>query len=156
MSTPPRRQVSKHWETLTRTQVLTLLEKGYSQRQISCRTGVPRSTIARWNKDRNPMRRNHFRTGRPKKLTKHDIRRLIGILQSGCEGRKLSWGKLAKKASLHVSSKTIKRALNLEGYHQCRASKKPFINRETQHARKVYAMIHLHKPIEFWRSHVFG
>jgi transposase len=108
MSTQPRRQASKHWETPTRTQVLTLLEEGYSQRQISCRTDVPQSTIVRWNKNRNLMRRNHFRTGRPKKLTKHDIRRLIGILRSGLEGRKFSWGKLAKKAGFHVSSKTIK------------------------------------------------
>jgi transposase len=112
MSTPPRHQVSKHWETPTRTQVLALLEEGYSQRQTSCRTGVPQSTIARWNKNRNLMRRNHFRIGRPKKLTKHDIRGLICILRSSREGRKFSWGKLAKKAGLHVSSKTIKRARN--------------------------------------------
>jgi hypothetical protein len=65
-------------------------------------------------------------------------------------------GKLAKKSGLHVSSKTIKRALNLEGYHRGRACKKPFINRETQHARKVYAMIHLHKPVEFLRPHMYS
>jgi hypothetical protein len=41
MSTPPRRQASKHWETPTHAQVLTLLEEGYSQRQISCRISVP-------------------------------------------------------------------------------------------------------------------
>jgi hypothetical protein len=98
MSTPPRRRARKHWETPIRTQVLTLLEEGYSQRQISCRTGVPQSTVARWNKNHNLLRRNHFRTGRPKKLTKHDIHRLIGILRSDWEGRKFSWGKLAKKA----------------------------------------------------------
>jgi hypothetical protein len=34
-------------------------------------------------------------------------------------------------------------------------AKKPFINLETQHARKVYAMIHLHKTVEFWRSHMY-
>jgi transposase len=111
MSTPSRRQARKHWGTLTCAKVLALLEKGYSQLQISCRTGVPQRTIA-WNKNRNLMRRNKFRTGRPKKLTKHDIRRLIGILQSAWEGRKSSWGKLAKKAGLHVSPKTIQRALN--------------------------------------------
>jgi transposase len=126
MSTPPRCQASKHCETQTRTQVLTLLEEGYSQRQISCRTGVPQGTIARRNKNRNLMQRNNFRTGCPKKLTKHDIRRLIDILRSGWEGRNFSWGKLAKKSGLHVSSKTTKRALNLEGYHRCRACKKPF------------------------------
>jgi hypothetical protein len=102
------------------------------------------------------MQRNHFRTGRPKKLTKHDIRHLIGILRSGWEGRKFSWAKLEKTAGLHVSSKTIKRVLNLKGYHQCRACKMPFINRETQHARKLYSMIHLHKPVEFWQSHMYS
>jgi hypothetical protein len=45
MCTPPHRQASKHWETLT--QVPTLFEEGYSQRQISYRTGVPQNTIAR-------------------------------------------------------------------------------------------------------------
>jgi transposase len=111
MSTPPRRQTSKHWETPTRTQILTLLEEGYSQRQISCRTGVPQSTIARWNKNRNLMRRNHFRTGHPKSLP-NTMSRLIGILRSGWEGRIFSWGKLKKKAGLHISPKTIKRAFN--------------------------------------------
>jgi hypothetical protein len=43
------------------------------------------------------MRRNHFRTGRQKMLTKHDIRRLIGILRSGREGRKILMGKGGKK-----------------------------------------------------------
>jgi hypothetical protein len=38
-----------------------------------------------------------FAPAAQKKLTKHDIRRLIGILRSGWEGRKFSWGKLAKK-----------------------------------------------------------
>jgi transposase len=123
MSTPPRRQARKHWETPTRAQALTLLEEGHSQRQISCRTSVPQSTVARWNKNRNLMRRNNFRTGRPKKLTQHNIRRLIGILRSSWEGRKFSWENLAKKAGLHVSSKTIKRALNWDGYHRCRAFK---------------------------------
>jgi transposase len=90
MSTPPRRQASKHWETPTRTQVLILFEEDYDQRQISCRTGVPQSTIARRNKNRNLMQCNHFRTGRPKKLTKHDICRLIGICKSvrfRCSGK---------------------------------------------------------------------
>jgi transposase len=86
MSTRPRCQASKHWETSTRTQVLTLLEEGYSQCQISCRTGVPQSTVASWNKNRSVMQRNKFRTGPSKKLTKHDIRRLIGTLQSSWEG----------------------------------------------------------------------
>jgi hypothetical protein len=53
---------------------------------------------------------------------------------------KIPMGKAGKKAALNVSCKTIKRRLNLEGYHQYRASKKPFINLETQHAQKVYAI----------------
>jgi hypothetical protein len=65
-------------------------------------------------------------------------------------------GKLAKKADLHASPKTIKRALNREGHHQCKACKKPFINLETQNARKVYAMIHLHKPVGFWGSYMYS
>jgi hypothetical protein len=59
-------------------------------------------------------------------------------------------GKLAKKS---WSSCIFQKRLNkhLIG----KACKKPFINRETQHAQKVYA-IHLHKPVEFWRSHMYS
>jgi hypothetical protein len=39
------------------------------------------------------MRHNHFRTGRPKKLTKHDIRRLISILRKGEISHGKGWQK---------------------------------------------------------------
>jgi hypothetical protein len=80
----------KYWETPAGIQVLTLLEEGYSQCQISCRTGVLQSTIARCNKSHNLIRRDHFRTGHPITLTKHGIHRLFCILQSGWEARQLS------------------------------------------------------------------
>jgi hypothetical protein len=156
MSTPPRCQASKHCETQTRTQVLTLLEEGYSQRQISCRTGVPQGTIARRNKNRNLMQRNNFRTGCPKKLTKHDIRRLIDILRSGWEGRNFSWGKLAKNLVFMYLPKRLNEHLIWKDIIGVGLAKSHFINRETQHARKLYAIIHLHKLVEFWRSHMYS
>lgn len=146
----------QHWDTPTRTRVRTLIEDGHSQRDVSRITGVSQTSISRWLHTQQGMRRNHSRSGRPPKLSKHDIRRLIGIVRSGWEGRKLSWRKLANESGLNVSAETVRTALGRRGYRRCKACKKPFINRQTQYARKIYARIHLHKPLEFWRSHMYA
>jgi transposase len=138
-----------------RARVLGLLDAGFSQLEVSRQTGVPRSTIGDWK--RHPRsRRNHNRPGRPRHLDKHDVRRLIAIIRSGWEGRRLCWRKLGKEAGLSVSPRTIQRALAREGYTRCKACKKLFIDCTTKRQRKDYAHEHIHKPIEFWRAHMYG
>lgn len=153
MNTPPRQPPKGEWTTPTRTRVLTLLETGLSQSEVAHETNVPRSTVSRWSRVLR-ARRTSSKTGRPRQLTKHDIRRLIGRLRSGWEGRKLYYRRLGQEVGLSVSPRTIERALSRQGYLRCKACKKPFISWENQKQRKTYGEDHWQKPVEFWQKHM--
>ena len=154
-STPPRNGPKGEWTTPMRTRVLTLVENGIPASQISRETGVPASTVGRWKRAPD-SRRPKTRSGRPPLLNKHDIRRLIGLIRSGWEGRKLYWHQLGKRAALMVSPRTISRALAKEGYSRCKAHKKPFIGRAAQKSRKYYAAEQLDQPVSFWQMHMYS
>lgn len=153
--TPPRTGENGEWTTPKRSRALALLDEGFSLREVSQRTGVPKSTVEGWKKDPH-SRRPHHRSGRPHLLTPRDIRHLIKILRKNWEGRKLSWRKLGKEAGLNVSGRTVKRALASEGYTRCKACKKPFISCKNQKDRRAYGDEHLAKPVEYWREHIYS
>lgn len=160
-STPQKLHPQKpksDWTTPTRAKVKVLLESGESQSRISELTGVPQPTISRWKKEGAASRRNagvYVIRGRPKKLDKHDIRRLIAKITSSYQNRVLSWTKLAEDCGLRCSGYTVKRALNLVGYHRCKACKKPFISEKCRKDRTIYSNEYLHKSKEFWRPHLY-
>ena len=143
------------WDTPKRFRVLTLLDLGFSMYETSRRTGVPRSTITTWACDPHE-RHTKVRSGRPPCLNIRDIRLLIRILQSGWEGRRLCWARLAKEAGLGVSGRTVQRALEKEGYTRCKACKRPFISKECQQDRLAYARQHIQKPKQWWRCHMYS
>ncbi|PWW74905.1 hypothetical protein C7212DRAFT_203295, partial [Tuber magnatum] len=94
--------------------------------------------------------------GRPRRLDKHNIRRLIGRLRSRWEERKLCWRWLGQEVGLSVSGQTILRALSRYGYSRCKACKKPFINRQNQHEWMRYGCKHCQKPVDFWRKLMYS
>ena len=153
-STPKKPTARHEHDTPTRVRAITLLKEGKKVAEIARKVGVPRTTVHGWKKSPHP-RRTHHRSGRPKSLDKHDVRRLIALARRDWEGRKLSWSRLAKSAGLSVSGKTVKRALNEKGYTRCKACKKPLISRKCQKDRKEYGREHLHKPLEYWRNHIY-
>ena len=156
MATPtPQDKPRSHWDTPKRSRVLTLLDLGFSKHETSRRTGAPRSTITTWAHDPHE-RRSKVRSGRPQSLNTRDIRLLIRILRSGWEGRRLCWARLTKEAGLSVSGRTVQRALEKEGYTRCKACKRPFVSKECQKDRLQYALQHIQKPKQWWRSHMYS
>jgi len=106
-----------------------LIEEGViSIRGAARRFGVPYSTILCWMQKSSDRRPHSLRTGRPRKLSKRSRRRLIRIATTSYEGRRLKWKELRELAGLDVSGKTIKRACEKEGYHKCKACRKPFLS----------------------------
>ncbi|RPA80281.1 hypothetical protein BJ508DRAFT_199850, partial [Ascobolus immersus RN42] len=131
-------------------------EAGLTQQQVSDKLNVPRRTVGHWAQSRRTRRPGASRSGRPLKLDKHDIRRLIARIHSSWEGRKLSWRKLARDCGLDVCGQTIKNHLEAVGYHRCKACKKPFISKKAQEDRVLYAEEHGDKPKEYWRVHMYA
>lgn len=162
-STPTKHGKSHRaeWTTPKRVEVLTLRRQGLSQEAIAEQTGVPRKTISNWIRKADAggpksRRTGAVRPGRPKRLDKHDVRRLIAKATEDYEGRKLSWARLGRDCGLDVSPKTIKRALNKAGFHRCKACKKPFLSKANVKARRCYAEEHLHEPVEYWQQHMYS
>ena len=143
---PDSKLHSKEWKMPKRACVFALIDEGNSARVMPKKTGVPKPTVPRWRRElaamathaesvsnlkpeRRPgkQRPGKQRPGPRYKLTEHDIRRLISTATYGYEGRKLCWCKLARDCDLDVSAWTVICALSREGYHRCKACRKPFL-----------------------------
>ncbi|KAI5813124.1 hypothetical protein BZA77DRAFT_390212 [Pyronema omphalodes] len=77
-STPKKPTARHEHDTPTRVRAITLLKEGKKVAEIARKVGVPRTTVQNWKKSPHP-RRTHHRSGRPKSLDKHDVRRLIAL-----------------------------------------------------------------------------
>ncbi len=76
------------------------------------------------------------------KRDKRSRRHLIRIATTSYEGRRLKWKELGQLAGLEVSEKTIKRACEKEGYHKCKACRKPFLSVKTRQIHRHFARVY--------------
>ena len=140
MNTPPRNPPNGEWKTPKRAEVRALYATGlYTQEEFKERTGVPQQSVSQIVRFSGPRRARSTRTGRPRILTKHEVRRLIGCLQKGWKGRRLSYKQLATKCGIRASEATIRRPLKEKGYRRCIACPRPFINKKQQKKRYMFA-----------------
>ncbi|RPA70614.1 hypothetical protein BJ508DRAFT_316368 [Ascobolus immersus RN42] len=146
-STPQKLHPNKpksEWTTPVRVRVKCMLNEGYTQRAIAQITGVPQSTVSDIKKHphsrRNPLRLSH--RGRPHKLSKHDVDRMIDLVNTGFYARCFRWDELAIKCGIKASEDTIRREMNNRGYFRCKACKKPFMSDDCKHDRRVYSKKH--------------
>jgi transposase len=125
-SPPPpseSRPARVEWDAPIRIKVFNLLTSGKGIRQIARQTGVPPSTISRWRKAgpigflTEAQRPDKHRTGRPFKLSKDDVKRLVETARRDYNGQKVDCKKLAKDCGLDVSRETVKRALKRNGFN---------------------------------------
>src|SRR6202167_4477874 len=103
--------------------VVSLLNEGYSQRQIQARTGLGKGTVGRISKEMEGNKENHS-GGRPSKLSTRDKQSIV---------RQITTGKLdnAVQATQFinsvipdpVSSQTVRRALKEAGLHSATKKK---------------------------------
>jgi transposase len=94
--------------------------------------------------------------GRKKILDDRDIRILLRIVNSGWNGRELSWKKLVEEAGLNCSGATAKRALNQAGYKRCKACLKSFLSPTNIKKRLNYARKYRNHSLNFWRKHIYA
>ena len=122
--------------------VISLLEQGYSVRDIERRTHLWKSTVGRIKKEMDMGKKNNL-GGHPSKLSAHDKTSIIHQIQSG----KLDTAVQAthfinSTLSHHVHPKTVKRALQESGFHSATKKKVPMLKK-----------IHCQKWLEFTQWH---
>jgi hypothetical protein len=75
-------------------------------------------------------------------------------LSEGSQSEEIS--ETCKKDRIKCTIEDYKTNAQPLGYSRCRTCKQLFIHQQSERNCKVYATTCLDKPMEFWRSHVFG
>jgi transposase len=144
------------WPTPSRRTSRTLRKyTDYSIREISRRTGVPKSTV--FEHIHAPTSRTEYknRTGRKHKLDNNTIDKIIASLQGHYNERIKPWATLVKDWKLRVSPKTLIRELNARGYHKCKACQKGLISPLNLQRRFQFANDNWDQSIEYWKHVIF-
>ena len=91
--------------------IISLLDKGLSLRQIAIQLGVSHSTVMRERlKARPNIQKRH--SGRPSKLTIADKRKIVRTITSGNANNAAQLAQeLKKSTTINVSADTIRRTL---------------------------------------------
>ena len=88
--------------------------------------GIPKSTVDNINACGTGI--NKPRSGRPRKLSSHDIRQLVQYIKTNRCTHRVSLNQLKKLFHLDVHKNTIKAALKEGGIHHRIARRRPFLN----------------------------
>ena len=122
-----------------------LHEEGYSQRQISSKTGYSKTAVTEIIKKfrETGSLEDRKKSGRPPKLTKDDNKYLKTL---SLRNRKKTSTELAKDITTatekNVSSSCIRRHLLKSGLRGCVAIRKPLLRRGNKEKRRKYAKQH--------------
>lgn len=100
---------------------------------------------------------NKARTGRPRKLTAADERRIVHEVR---KNPKINASSLAKYTEEYlctsVTPQTIRNVLKKHDFRARSARKKPHISKKNRKLRLDFAKEHVNKPPEFWMDVIFA
>ena len=131
--------------------VVSLLQEGYTLRQIEDKTGVGKSTIGRIKREVDGNKENS-KGGRPSKLTPRDQQSII---------RQITTGKLdnAVQATHYinnilpnpVTSQTVRNALKHNDFRSVVKQKRPLLKKAHRLERLRFARYHENWTVEDWK-----
>ena len=130
---------------IERQKVIVLREEGYSQRQISSKTGYSKTAVTETIKKfrETGSLEDGKKSGRPPKLTKDDNKYLKAL---SLRNRKITSTELAKDINTatgkNVSSSCIRRHLLKSVLRGCVAIRKPLLRRDNKEKRLKYTKQH--------------
>ena len=120
--------------TTKHSSVLSLLEQGYSHRQIHDRTGVSMGTISRIGREVNTNKKNNS-GGRPAKLSAHDKQSILCQITSDKLDNAVQATNFINSTLPHpVHSQTVRKALKEAGLYSATKKKAPMLKQ--QHCQK--------------------
>ena len=134
-----------------RSSVLSLLNEGYSHREIQSRTGVGKGTIYRISKEVDGDKENHP-GGQPSKLTPRDKQSIL---------RQITTGRLdnAVQATQYINSiipnpvtpQTVRNVLKSDGLYAATKKKVPMLKHVHRQKQLKFAQYHQNWTVEDWK-----
>jgi len=143
----------------TRAAIVALKNAGLSYPEIGAQLLVnsktARKVYLRW--EENKCLSSHHRSGRPKSLDKHDIRRLKAHITSNRETRRQALGEIIDAQNLPIASSTLRRyiAKDLGLGHRIQR-RKPYLSPKQKEARLAFAKKYIHWGPEEWHRVVWS
>jgi transposase len=131
--------------------VVSLLNEGYSHRQIQSRTGLGKGTVGRISKEVEGNKENHP-GGRPSKLSTRDKQSIIRQITTGKLDNAVQATKFINSViSNPVSSETVRRTLKEAGLHSATKKKVPMLKASHRARRLKFARDHENWTVEDWK-----
>jgi len=136
--------------------IISLLDKGLSLRQIAIQLGVSHSTVTRERlKARSNIQKRH--SGRLSKLTIADKRKIVRTITSGNANNAAQLAQeLKKSTTINVSAYTIRRTLKGAGLRAITKKKKPRLSPRHIRQRLDFAIHHQYWTLEDWKHIIWS
>jgi transposase len=137
-------------EESTKIKIVTLKTAGLSGREIARRLNLVPRTVNRIIKRHSTSGsiENSPRSGRPKKLSERDHRRLKNIVE---QERRGTLEDIAKQIPSKPSRSTVRRALHDASLRSRISAKKPFICAKNQKKRLEFALKYRNLTVDDWK-----
>jgi transposase len=143
------------WSQTERGKALGLrADPNNSLQDITNIINIPKSTVFAINKRGTGL--NKPRSGRPKKLSRRDIRQIIRYIRTNKFTRRVTLTRLKNLFHLDVHENTIRNALQEAGYHHRVARRRPYLNKRDRKRRLKFAKEHKNWTVEDWSRVLFS
>jgi len=134
-----------------RASVVSLLNEGYSQRQIQAKTGLGKGTVGRISKEVEGDKENHP-GGRPSKLSARDKTTIIRQITTGKLDNAVQATKFINSIIPDpVSACTVRRTLKEVGLRSATKKKVPMLKASHRQRRLKFARDHENWTVEDWK-----
>src|SRR6266536_14093 len=151
-SSPPQKE-NGEWSTPIRKVVRSLQHNRNSQRDIVCKTSLPRRTIRRILHQETSKRDRRKKAPRPHLMSIREIRRCIRHISRDWSTRRMSFEQVKAQLGVKASARTICRELRRAGYRRCIACPRPYISRKQAKKRLDFALSHRWWGTSDWAAH---
>ena len=129
---------------------------GFSLRAIAAKLGLSHSTIRFYIGDRKPSKKLKYKTGRPKKLSSSEERRLVRKFESGkLKTLNEASGLIRRESNKEVKRDTIARILKKGGLKSYSKSKKLLLTAYHRLRILKFARLAAEHPVEDWQRVIF-
>jgi transposase len=136
--------------------IKSLLAQGLSTREIATKVGVSKTTVQKV-RSQNPSMELVPKFGRPKKLSRQDVRYCVRAITSGKVETATNAAKLLKESLyMDVSRLTVARALKEQGLDSAEKQAKPKLSRKNVKARLEFAQRHRNWTIDDWKCVIWS
>lgn len=142
-----------HTTPKTRSRIVTLLNEGYSIRQVAAQEGIHHSTVSRIRK--RSLENGHLndmpRSGRPRLFLERDERKIVRLVSSGeCHTAIDIHRELQLEGNSSVSPQSIRRTLQRNGLESRVRRRKPLLRKTHRQRRVWFAKKYRDWTVEDW------